>query len=271
MASAGVSSLSELCGRVSGARPAVQVLPRSKVYRREPAETQGAHRIGGRSSRGSPVAKHARIRRRAPGAVAASSGRIGRRGLSVPLHTVWRVHESLSQQRASSCVERGGAGRSLDAGSWCRGLATARAVACCAPRFVRPAQSGRSRRKKRAGRRGSRATPNPSAWEQRSWIADDVCRGRWQPRALCARSGVRHRPRPSICNPPKSPMRRAICSSVKQPFVDPHRCVGCGACEYACPVQDRPAVYVTSVGESRSRTNQILLNRGKDKDKERPR
>lgn len=50
---------------------------------------------------------------------------------------------------------------------------------------------------------------------------------------------------------------------VKQPYVDPSRCVGCGACEYACPVQDRPAVYVTSVGESRSRTNQILLNRRK--------
>ena len=52
---------------------------------------------------------------------------------------------------------------------------------------------------------------------------------------------------------------------VKQPLVDPHRCVGCGACEYACPVQDRPAVYVTSIGESRSRTNQILLNRGKER------
>jgi len=50
---------------------------------------------------------------------------------------------------------------------------------------------------------------------------------------------------------------------VKQPYLEPSRCVGCGACEYACPVQDRPAVYVTSVGESRSRTNQILLNRGK--------
>ncbi len=52
---------------------------------------------------------------------------------------------------------------------------------------------------------------------------------------------------------------------VKQPLIDPHLCVGCGACEYACPVQDRPAVYVTSVGESRSRTNQILLNRGKER------
>jgi ferredoxin len=50
---------------------------------------------------------------------------------------------------------------------------------------------------------------------------------------------------------------------VKQPFIDPQHCVGCGACEYACPVQDRAAIYVTSIGESRSRTNQILLNRSK--------
>jgi ferredoxin len=50
---------------------------------------------------------------------------------------------------------------------------------------------------------------------------------------------------------------------VKQPLLDPARCVGCGACEYACPVQDQPAIYVTSIGESRSRTNQFLLNRGK--------
>ena len=48
---------------------------------------------------------------------------------------------------------------------------------------------------------------------------------------------------------------------LQQPRVDPSRCVGCGACEYACPLQDRPAVYVTSIGESRSPSSQILLTR----------
>jgi polyferredoxin len=49
--------------------------------------------------------------------------------------------------------------------------------------------------------------------------------------------------------------------TLKQPRIDPSRCVGCGACEYACPLQDRPAVYVTSIGESRSPSSQILLRK----------
>ncbi len=52
---------------------------------------------------------------------------------------------------------------------------------------------------------------------------------------------------------------------LKQPHVDPSLCVGCGACEYACPLQEHPAVYVTSIGESRSPSNQILLTRRKEK------
>jgi polyferredoxin len=46
---------------------------------------------------------------------------------------------------------------------------------------------------------------------------------------------------------------------LQRPHVDPALCIGCGACEKVCPVQDQPAVYVTSVGESRSKSNVILL------------
>jgi polyferredoxin len=47
---------------------------------------------------------------------------------------------------------------------------------------------------------------------------------------------------------------------VKQPRIDPHLCVGCGMCEYVCPLVDKPGVYVTSIGESRSVNNQLLLD-----------
>ncbi len=49
--------------------------------------------------------------------------------------------------------------------------------------------------------------------------------------------------------------------TIKQPWLNPEKCIGCGACEYACVFQDRAAITVTSVGESRAPDNQILLNR----------
>jgi len=49
---------------------------------------------------------------------------------------------------------------------------------------------------------------------------------------------------------------------VKQPHVDLKLCIGCGICEAKCPVSDKPAVYVTSIGETRSRRNQLLLDAG---------
>ncbi len=39
---------------------------------------------------------------------------------------------------------------------------------------------------------------------------------------------------------------------LKRPYMDPGRCIGCGICEHSCPVEDRAAVRVTAVGESRA-------------------
>jgi MauM/NapG family ferredoxin protein len=46
---------------------------------------------------------------------------------------------------------------------------------------------------------------------------------------------------------------------IKQPVVDPELCIGCGICEFKCPVKDRPAIRVTSAGETRSKENQPFL------------
>jgi polyferredoxin len=46
---------------------------------------------------------------------------------------------------------------------------------------------------------------------------------------------------------------------LKLPYLDTKLCVGCGICENKCPVHDRPAVRVTSIGETRSKTNQMIL------------
>lgn len=44
------------------------------------------------------------------------------------------------------------------------------------------------------------------------------------------------------------------------PIIDLETCTGCSICENKCPVVDKPAIYVTSVGESRSERNQFLLD-----------
>ena len=46
---------------------------------------------------------------------------------------------------------------------------------------------------------------------------------------------------------------------LNKPFIVPDLCIGCGICEAECPVQDQPAVYVTAVGESRSKNRRLLL------------
>lgn len=53
--------------------------------------------------------------------------------------------------------------------------------------------------------------------------------------------------------------------AVKLPYVDPHLCTGCGACEFACPITDQAAIYLTSAGETRSVKNQFLLEKNRKK------
>jgi polyferredoxin/formate hydrogenlyase subunit 6/NADH:ubiquinone oxidoreductase subunit I len=38
---------------------------------------------------------------------------------------------------------------------------------------------------------------------------------------------------------------------IKQPRVDPEKCIGCGVCENVCPFKDAPGIRVTSANESR--------------------
>ena len=46
---------------------------------------------------------------------------------------------------------------------------------------------------------------------------------------------------------------------LNKPYMRPELCIGCGICEHECPVLDDPAVYVTAVGESRSKDRTLLL------------
>ena len=52
-------------------------------------------------------------------------------------------------------------------------------------------------------------------------------------------------------------------STLKQPRVDPDKCIGCGICEFVCVFRDRPAIRVFSGNESRHpNTNQPILPGG---------
>ena len=56
--------------------------------------------------------------------------------------------------------------------------------------------------------------------------------------------------------------------TLKRPYMRPELCIGCGICERECPVVDSAAVYVTAVGETRSKERSLLL--GSEQSKKDP-
>jgi ferredoxin len=55
------------------------------------------------------------------------------------------------------------------------------------------------------------------------------------------------------------PLRDGTTKKLKRPRVDPNLCIGCGICENKCPIRDYAAIRVTSIGETRSPSNQMIL------------
>jgi len=48
--------------------------------------------------------------------------------------------------------------------------------------------------------------------------------------------------------------------TLNKPYMRPELCIGCGICERECPVVDSAAVYVTAIGETRSKDRTLLLD-----------
>ncbi len=58
---------------------------------------------------------------------------------------------------------------------------------------------------------------------------------------------------------------------LRKPFVRPELCIGCGICEHECPVSDDRAIYVTAVGETRSKGRSLLLQSSAEADEQEDR
>lgn len=48
---------------------------------------------------------------------------------------------------------------------------------------------------------------------------------------------------------------------VQRPRLDPNLCIGCGICENHCPVGAKAAIRISSIGETRSKENQLLIGK----------
>ena len=188
----------------------------------------------------------------------------GRAGVPRPLHPLRRVHEGVSEQRAASGVLRGGV-----EGMWTPilipriGYCEFSCVLCgqvCPTGAIqkidekqkmgigqKPITIGTAMYDKGRCLPWSMATP--------CIVCEEFCPT--SPKAIWAEDA--EVPKRAEKPGPNGEPPKMLTVKLQRPHVDPNLCVGCGACEKVCPIVDKPAVYVTSAGETRSKTNVILL------------
>jgi polyferredoxin/Pyruvate/2-oxoacid:ferredoxin oxidoreductase delta subunit len=59
-------------------------------------------------------------------------------------------------------------------------------------------------------------------------------------------------------------IRDGVEETLQLPYLDPELCTGCGLCENRCPVGEKAAIRVSSVGESRDPRNRLIQPSGVD-------
>ena len=190
------------------------------------------------------------------------------------VHPLRRVHEGVPEQRAPPGLLRGGHRGRVDADPH-RAHRLLRAVVRAVraglpdgghPEDHRARQDRRARPQRRHAvgaapaedrHRVLRSGPPSLPWAMATpcIVCEEFCPT--SPKAIWVEEVTAPKREPTPEKNGESPVMTMV--KLQRPHVDPSLCIGCGACEKVCPVQDQPAVYVTSVGESRSKTNVILL------------
>lgn len=82
-----------------------------------------------------------------------------------------------------------------------------------------------------------------------------VDRGRCLPWAMATACSVCE----EVCPVSPKAIYSTLNDGLRQPLVDPSRCIGCGICEFQCPIQGQAAIRVFRNGESRSSGTALLL------------
>ena len=114
---------------------------------------------------------------------------------------------------------------------------------------------------------GNRIVFSDSHWEPGQLSGGDYFLqwSNWSPVAIAGNTDreITLAGTPQKAFPPKPGDTIQVSLRLQKPYVDPHRCIGCGICEHECPVQGRRAIRVSAENESRHVGHRLVIKRDK--------